>query len=716
MRSYPGLSSEAMLYAARGNKEKGPDIVRNILIGQAVNSVGNAVLDFFEPAQRKKQEEKDFGDKTRDAARGLLNLGTGVNQALLLARGLGVMDNQPKGAAKGETQNFNEKTPASPPPRPGASETAPSMTEGYAPVGKMPNEPALTERTRQGEAAELTANLMQGFSPYGLLKGSEPTMTERTRRGEELVKAARAERMPGLVVTDLSAMVDDDTMNRLRGLEREAASYPKKKEEPSDYEKGVAAGMEAMAMRNLQSQAPSQTIDVNFTEPERRSTPYVAPETSSNPLLSREPMGFNETFGVKGGVPMARDKRKEEDAESLANFYANLPTNPETGEREVGNFATNYLVSKGAVAPETVMVVDPEVDTPRNSGGLLQGQLRGETLYNQQENREPFVQDQQMDAINSGDEQGPGFTSGSLADMFKQQAQAMAQSDARLYRNVGERIGNMRQILSGAEEGVVEPEPQKLSSQLRGQLGSLGESLGKLTRTVDDKLQREENSLAQRQQELRQDAAQDQMKNFMSKMLEENTASNERIQKQVAARETPSFVPTPDMVGNYVKPEFRAGSEQPSVRERLRTAGIEMQGAPAEFDGDGIGMRVEARGEIPGREFESLNDIGAQSALQKAGVSAQEASDYWIGKLKSEGLLGDAEPAPSRVAPSKTLSAEPTVKKTTIIEETVPAAQTRMSPVEASEKLRRIQTSGRPNARQEAQDFLQSIKGQMING
>jgi len=74
------------------------------------------------------------------------------------------------------------------------------------------------------------------------------------------------------------------------------------------------------------------------------------------------------------------------------------------------------------------------------------------------------------------------------------------------------------------------------------------------------------------------------------------------------------------------------------------------------------------------------------------------------------------EPKDVTVAPSKTLSAEPTVKKTTIIEETVPATQTRMSPVDVSEKLRRIQTSGRPNARQEAQDFLQSIKGQMIDG
>jgi hypothetical protein len=141
-----------------------------------------------------------------------------------------------------------------------------------------------------------------------------------------------------------------------------------------------------------------------------------------------------------------------------------------------------------------------------------------------------------------------------------------------------------------------------------------------------------------------------------------------------------------------------------------------MKGLPAEFDGDGIGMMVQARGEIPGRSFDSLSDMGAQSALKRAGVSAQEASDYWTGKLKSEGLLGDAETAPSRVAPSMTLSSEPTVKKTTIIEETVPAAPKRMSPLEASEKLRRIQTSGRPTARQEAQDFLNSMKEQMIDG
>jgi hypothetical protein len=496
---YQQPSMEGTLFAMR-NKEGARDMVKNVLIGQAASSLGNALLDFTEPAQRKREEDKDLGDRFRDFLRTGVNIIPAANTGYQLFTALKAPDEKSQGPEIELAKNYRrqEKSPAD-----------------------------IDFEVDYGDAANRSQPL---------------TMTERTRQGEELVKKARAERMPGLVVTDLSARVDDDMMNRLRGLEREAASYPKKREEPSDYEKGMAAGMEAMAMRNLQSQAPSQTIDVTFTAPERRSTAYVAPERSSNPLLSREPMGFNETFGVKGGVPMARDTRKEEDAESLANFYAKLPTNPDTGEREVGGFATNYLVSKGAIEPDTVMVVDPEVDQPRNSGGLLQGQLRGETLYNQQENREPFVQDQQIDAINSLDEQGPGFKSG------------------------------------------------------RG-------------------------------------AAQQQMQNFMAQMLDDNAASNERIQKQVASRETPSFAPTPDMVPNYVMPERRT-----------------------------------------------------------------------------------AEPKAATVAPSMTISEEPTVKKTTIIEETVPATQQRMSPIEASEKLRRIQTSGRPNSRQEAQDFLQSIKGQMING
>ena len=241
----------------------------------------------------------------------LLNLGTSANYALQMARGYGLLDNEPKGAVQGEAQNFNEQPPSSPPPRPGAAETAPSQTEGYAPYGLLKgSEPTLTERTRQDKELGLKViDLQERF----LDAQEQLTSAERTRQGEELVKAARAERMPGLVVTDLNSMVDEDRLNRIRGirpkldkeltqkrLNDEMMGYPSRSvealmqrtSEPSDYAKGVAAGMEAMTMRQLQSQASSQTIDVTFTDEERRSTPYTAPQTSSNPLLSRGANGF----------------------------------------------------------------------------------------------------------------------------------------------------------------------------------------------------------------------------------------------------------------------------------------------------------------------------------------------------------------------------------------------------------------------------------------
>ena len=233
-------------------------MVKNVLIGQAASSLGNALLDLAEPAQRKREEDKDFGDRFRDFVRTGVNIIPAANTGYQLFTALKAPDENSQGP-----------------------------------------EIELAKNYRRQEKSPADVDFEVDYSAAA--NRSQPlTMTERTRQGEELVKKARAERMPGLVVTDLSAKVDDDMMNRLRGLEREAASYPKKREEPSDYEKGRAAGMEAMAMRNLQSQAPSQTVDVTFTEPERRSTAYVAPERSSNPLLSREPMGFNETYGVKG--------------------------------------------------------------------------------------------------------------------------------------------------------------------------------------------------------------------------------------------------------------------------------------------------------------------------------------------------------------------------------------------------------------------------------
>ena len=474
---------EATMFAMR-NQEGGRDMVRNLLIGQAVNQIGNMALDMFEPSQRKQEEEKDFGDKTRDLTRNLLNLGTSGYTAYQLGKGYGVF---------GGGQ---------------APDAPPTGAQQAQPYGYLPS----TEGTTHGAA--------QGApSP-----APEPTMTERMRRGEELTRQARSERMPGVRMGNLNEMVDEDMMNRLKGLEAEAAAYPKPSTEPSDYEKGIAAGMEAMAMRQVDEGRPLAQAPAVPAAATPQTPAFRSPEASANPLLRQEPKDFNETFGQRRDTGSSSQEREAERNELLGKFYGNLPTDPNTGERDL-SFATSFLARKGSIAPETVAVIDPEVDMPRRSGDLLAGQLQGETAFDQQQNRRGFVQDQQMDAINTADEQGPGFKSQPSAD----------------------------QILQST-----------LSSTM----------------------------------------------------------------SQLANREAPSFAPSPEMVPNYVREEFR---EKP--------------------------------------------------------------------------------------APSKTVSSvEPVVKTTTIIEETAPAPQAKMSPMEASEKLRRIQTSGRPTARQEAQDFLAQIKGSMING
>lgn len=545
------------MYAMR-EKPGNRDTLGRILAAQALTAVGNTVLDAFEPGQRKREEEKDFGDKLRDTTRNLLNIASGGYTAYQLAQGYGILgdNNATEGPAPGPTGGSPSPTGSGPAP------TSPS-------AGPLMLPPAATT-------------------------------TERARRGEELTRQARSERMPGVMMADLSQMVDEDMMRRLKGLEAEAAAYPKPSTEPSDYEKGVAAGMEAMTMRKLNEGRPLAQAPA-LPAAETPQTPAVrSPDRSANPLLRQEPKDFNETFNQRRDTETSSEMRDTERAERLGNFYASLPTDPNTGERDLG-FATSFLARKGAIDPDTVVAIDPEVDMPRKSGGLLAGQLQGETAFDQQQNRQPFVQDQQMDAIYTADEQGPGFKSPSIGELFLANAQAMAQSDANLYRSVGERINNMKQILNEAEN----PREQKAAQLLQDTLGS--------------------------------------------------------TMNQIAKKERPSFVPTPEMVGNYVKPEFRAAEDPEMVEEAKRS------------------QEQKARGE----QFFANSSRGSRVGRSRTLDTAEET---------------------------------PVVKKTTIIEETAPAPQVSMSPMEASEKLRRIQTSGRPTARQEAQDFLQSIKGQMING
>ena len=348
--------------------------------------------------------------------------------------------------------------------------------------------------------------------------GNQDSLINRMRQAEEDTKLARSERMPG-VMRDLNKQVDDDMAQRLAGLQREAAQYPKTTE--IDYKaQGMQAGFDYLYDKksDIQELKPSPSVQTVAT------TSVV----SENPLLRREPASsFAEEFGDPTGRRESSAEREKRTTQSLGEFYANIPADPKTGERNIGSFLADYNEVRGAVEP-------------RNTGELLSDQLKGETAFNQQQSREPFVQEQAADALNTLDEQGP-------------------------------------------EVPQMKAEAQK-EDFMREALGRLGEAQAE-------------------------------------------------TQRQLMEMKNQTVVPTADRVPDYVKSDF---------------------------------------------------------------------------------LVPDKRSVPE---PSKTVAVPetPVVKKTTIIEE-VETPQQSMKPMDVAEKLRRIQTSGRPDARQEAQDFLASIKEQMSNG
>ena len=48
--------------------------IGNIIAAQAVGFAANSLLDAFEPSQKKRDEEKDFGDKFREGLRTATNI------------------------------------------------------------------------------------------------------------------------------------------------------------------------------------------------------------------------------------------------------------------------------------------------------------------------------------------------------------------------------------------------------------------------------------------------------------------------------------------------------------------------------------------------------------------------------------------------------------------------------------------------------------------
>ena len=533
MKNYQ-FPMEATMYAtkaprtdAQGNPDpsevQSRNTLRNILVAQAAGATTNALLDQFEPSQRKRDEEKDFGDRFRDVTRALVNTAVPLVSAAQMFGSLRNPAASPveKTAATteavGAVANLLQGS--------GGVNTQKQDLGGPQPAGPADNvytQASEQELQRRGAEDYVQKTLFQqdmGQSQEPLTTNQD-SLINRQRRAIEDTKLARSERMPG-VMRDLNRQVDEDMAQRLAGLEREAAQYPKTTE--IDYkEQGMQAGFDYLYDKksDIQELKPSPSVQTVVT------TSVV----SENPLLRREPASsFAEEFGDPAGRRESSAERAKRTAQSLGEFYANIPADPKTGERKIDSFLVDYNEVRGAVEP-------------RNTGELLSDQLKGETAFNQQESREPFVQEQAVDALNTLDEQGPEVP----------QMKAEAQKD----------------------------------DFMREALGRLGEAQAE-------------------------------------------------TQRQLMEMKSQTVVPTAERVPDYVKSDFLV----PAPKTRA----------------------------VP--------------------------------------------------EPSKTVTApeEPVIKKTTIIEE-VETPQQSTKPMDVAEKLRRIQTSGRPNARQEAQDFLASIKKQMTNG
>ena len=605
MRQYQP-SMEAMMYASRAPKRDAEgnvdpaevhsrNTLRNVLLAQGVGYGVNSVLDAMEPKVAKREEEKDFGDRLRETARTVANVAIPAYTAYQMFRpenaAATVVDTVAQGLQNmgGGGPNVNtQKQDLGGPQAPGPGDNAYTSE-------------AIQTELQMGDMSAVEKAVGQRNVEGGsyLLKGS---MIDRQRQSEQDVKLARAERMPG-VMRDLNKQVDADMDQRLAGLQKEASQYPKRTElQDEDYRRMGEKAAEDFLAKQAGAAAKPQ-----LAEP---GTPAVS-YTTSNPLVNREPASsFAEEFGDTPGRRESSAERAQRTSKSLGDFYASIPADPETGERNV-NFAMRYNEDRGATEPKTVVVQE----TPRNSGQLLEGQLQGQTSYDQQEAREPFVRAQSLEAATSIDEQGPDVP---------QMKAAMQKED------------------------------------------------------------------------------------FMAEMLGQLGKAQADTQRQLMEMKNERSVPTADSAPEYVMSDFLVPARKtapapsktvPSVGDRLKAAGIGMQGMPVEYDGDGIGINVQGKGGSGFKSFDSLDDMGAKAALENAGVSAAEASDYWTGQLKSQGMIEDVQPQ----------------RKVTIIEETAPRQES-TRPTDVAERLRRIQTSGRPNARQEAQDFLNSIKSQMTDG
>lgn len=432
---------EATMYATRApktDKEGNVDpsdlqsrnAMRNILLAQAGGNIANSILDQYEPQQKKRPEEKDFGDRFREVTRNVINVAVPVISAA-----------QMFGSLRNPSASTAEKVDATA----NAVQSVAGLLEGGGGVNTQkqdlggPQEPGPSDNAyTQGIEQDLQSRGAQDFVQKSLFQqdmgqsptpitGNQDSLTNRMRQAEEDTKLARSERMPG-VMRDLNKQVDDDKAQRLAGLQREAAQYPKTTE--IDYQaQGIQAGKDYLAQQQPKEAPKTQVQTVANTS-----------TVSTNPLLRREPASsFAEEFGDLPGRRESSAEREARTSKSLGEFYANIPADPETGERNIDSFLVKYNEDRGAVEP-------------RNSGELLSDQMKGETAFNQQQFRESFVQEQAADAINTLDEQGPEVP----------QMKAEAQKDDYLMQalgRLGEAQAETQRQLSEMKNQTVVPTP-----------------------------------------------------------------------------------------------------------------------------------------------------------------------------------------------------------------------------------------------------------------
>ena len=160
---------------------------------------------------------------------------------------------------------------------------------------------------------------------------------------------------------------------------------------------------------------------------------------------------------------------------------------------------------------------------------------------------------------------------------------------------------------------------------------------------------------------------------------------------------------------SFDQQQSRVGFVQEAQADALNTMDDQGPDRPA---ARAMGQKEDYMMEMLGRLGQQQQEMQSQLKEMKGSTfvpTADNAGEY----VMSDFLVPARKDAPEPSQPAPVTEAAPSPsRRVTIIEETTPEIKS-FDPLNVSEQLRRIQTSGRPNARQEAQDFLANVRSKM---